>query len=179
MTYTSTDSSDQTEVKSWTLSYNTQHVHYQTHEKRKRRRTAGQSLGKLLLQLWDPPTLLALELLGWGGGEGGAQRATTGKHEPFQQWCNTVSFWFQHRHSRMLSVHTTKFCLQPFQELLGKVKEAADPRVALTPRPTAFQRTPFTLGAGPSAEGPCSHKCYIAVVSQQNHLDIIVLKWRL
>lgn len=71
---------------------------------------------------------------------------TTEKHEPFQQCCNTVSFWFKntHTHSQMLSVHTTKFCGQLFQELLGKVSMLQILEVALTP-PPCFQMTHFTF----------------------------------
>lgn len=112
-----------------------------------------------------------------------ARLATTEKHEPFQQCCNTVSFWFKHTHSRMLSVHTTKFCLQPFRELLGKVTECCrssglpyHPHLISTWLLSQCEHCWYPL---PSAGVQCSHKCYIAVVFQQSHLDTIVLKWRL
>jgi len=49
-----------------------------------------------------------------------------------------------HTHSRMLSVHTTKFCGQLFQELLGNVSMLQILEVALT-LPPCFQMTHFTL----------------------------------
>lgn len=65
----------------------------------------------------------------------------------------------------MLSVHTTKFCSQLFQELLGKVSMLRTFQVALTP-PPCFQCTPFTFCFDHwqrpfSAELQCSHRWYI------------------
>lgn len=79
-----------------------------------------------------------------------------------------------HTHSQMLSVHTTKFCGQLFQELLGKSLNAADPRGCPHTQP-CFQMTHFTVcfdhqQCPLSAEVQCSYKCYIAVVFKQNHL---------
>lgn len=42
------------------FSYNTQHVHYQIHEKIKKRHTVGQSLGKLLLHFSETHPLSLL-----------------------------------------------------------------------------------------------------------------------
>lgn len=107
------------------------------------------------------------------------QLATTEKHEPFQQCCNTVSFWFKHTHSRTLSVHTTKGGLQLFQELLGKVN-AADPQgcpntPALFPYDSlhilSVVSIPFLL----QKYSVVLHSCSIPT----KPVDIIVLKWRL
>lgn len=45
---------------------------------------------------------------------------TTEEQSPFNNVATLLVFWFKHTHSQMLSVHTTKFCGQLFQELLGK-----------------------------------------------------------
>lgn len=78
-----------------------------------------------------------------------------------------------HTHSQMLSVHTTKFCGQLFQELVGKVSMPQILEVALT-LPPCFQMTHFTFSCHHwqcpfSAEVQCSHKCYRTVVFKQNH----------
>lgn len=122
-------------------------------------------------------SLLALEPANEMEVSDGVRLATTEKHEPFQQCCNTVSFWFKntYTHSQMLSVHTTKFCRRLFQELLGKVSLLQILEVALTP-PPCFRMTRFTFcfitGSVPFLQrcGVVSHKCYLTVVFKQNHL---------
>lgn len=63
MTYTPTDSSDQTEVSHELFAHNTQHVHYQIHEKIKRKHIRTESGENAVAFQWNQLTLLALELL--------------------------------------------------------------------------------------------------------------------
>lgn len=63
---------------------------------------------------------------------------------PFNNVATLLVFGLNtHTHSQMLSVHTTKFCGQLFQELLGKVSMLQTLEVALTPPPRS-QMTQFT-----------------------------------
>lgn len=81
----------------------------------------------------------------------------------------------------MLSVHTTTFCSHLFQELLGTSFDTARPQGCtnnLPPTPPRGWEIPphFTLCDGHwqhhlTVGFQCHHKCYIAVVLRQNHLN--------
>lgn len=72
---------------------------------------------------------------------------TTEKHEPFQQCCNTVSFWFKNTHTLTL---TNAKCTLPIsvvgfsKNYWGKVSVLPILEVTLTP-PPCFQMTHFTF----------------------------------
>lgn len=143
MTYTPTDSSDQTEVSHELFAHNTQHVHYQIHEKIKRKHIRTESGKNAVAFQWNPLTLLALELLGWDGGSWWVQLATTEKHEPFQQCCNTVSFWFKHTHSRTLSVQHYQILPSAFPRTTGE-SECCRPS-GCPDTPTLFPNDPVHI----------------------------------
>lgn len=83
---------------------NIQHVHYQIHlvwknRWEKKEHTLRQSIW-LKCCSFNKAHSPYFRAPWWNGGEfDGVQLMTTEKHEPFQQCCNTVSFWFKHTHT--------------------------------------------------------------------------------
>lgn len=70
-----------------------QQVHYQYtwHERRTGRGRPVQEV--------PPPCGKAVTTPGFGAPRQTERMATTENHEPFQQCCNTVSFWFKNTHT--------------------------------------------------------------------------------
>lgn len=151
MTYTSTDSSDQTEVKSWTLFLTIPNMSTTRYMKREKGNTLQHRVWENAVAFqWNPPTLLALELLWWMEVSWWARAAGNHwKHEPFQQCCNTVSFWFKHT---LTNAKCTHYQILPsaFPRTTGESEQTLQIlRVALTP-PTLFPNDSLrTLLASP------------------------------
>lgn len=117
------------------------------------------------------------------------QRRPLKKHEPFQQCCNTVSFWFKHTHT-LTNAKCTHYQIlrSAFPRTTGESFNAVNPRGCpnhphfvskwlISHFVFAHWQCPLCCSSAVDSQVLCSHSfCFF---SPNRTTYIIVLKWRL